>query len=198
MRGAHLGHLAALLASFSAKSSLLCQCAWIMLQPGVLLPNNPVLHFASGKIQVVQQINHEGEVNRARYMPQNSFMIATKTISAEVYVFDYSKHPSKPTDTVCNPDLRLTGHKTEGYGLAWSPFMEGHLISGSDDATICLWDISGHSTQHKVGLSACMACCLCGFCTAVAGCICLFAFCEWRMNRRQQTQKSYKITDFAC
>ena len=29
-------------------------------------------------------------------MPQNHFLIATKTISAEVYVFDYSKHPSKP------------------------------------------------------------------------------------------------------
>lgn len=61
------------------------------------------------------QINHDGEVNRARYMPQNSFVIATKTVSAEVYVFDYSKHPSKPSpDGVCNPDLRLTGHQTEG------------------------------------------------------------------------------------
>lgn len=105
----------------------------------------------AGKIHVIQQINHEGEVNRARYMPQNSFMIATKTISAEVYVFDYSKHPSKPQDTNCTPDLRLTGHKTEGYGLAWSPFMEGHLISGSDDATICLWDISARPVQGKVG-----------------------------------------------
>ena len=105
----------------------------------------------AGKIHVIQQINHEGEVNRARYMPQNSFMIATKTISAEVYVFDYSKHPSKPQDTNCTPDLRLIGHKTEGYGLAWSPFMEGHLISGSDDATICLWDISGRPMQGKVG-----------------------------------------------
>ena len=28
--------------------------------------------------------------------PQNSFLIATKTISADVFVFDYSKHPSKP------------------------------------------------------------------------------------------------------
>ena len=106
----------------------------------------------AGKIHVIQQINHEGEVNRARYMPQNSFMIATKTISAEVYVFDYSKHPSKPQDTNCTPDLRLIGHKTEGYGLAWSPFMEGHLISGSDDATICLWDISARPVQGKVGL----------------------------------------------
>lgn len=108
---------------------------------------------AAGKVQVVQQINHEGEVNRARYMPQNPFLIATKTVSAEVYVFDYTKHPSKPpADGKCNPDLRLQGHKTEGYGLSWSPFCEGHLLSGSDDAQICLWDISavtkGSRTLH--------------------------------------------------
>ena len=33
---------------------------------------------------------------RARYMPQSPFIIATKTPSAEVLVFDYSKHPSRP------------------------------------------------------------------------------------------------------
>ena len=60
--------------------------------------------------QVVQQINHEGEVNRARHNPFNKFLIATKTVCAEVYVFDYSKHPSKPLpDGKCNPDLRLQG-----------------------------------------------------------------------------------------
>ena len=30
--------------------------------------------------QAVQLINHDGEVNRARYMPQNPFMLATKTV----------------------------------------------------------------------------------------------------------------------
>ncbi|KAL3689823.1 hypothetical protein R1sor_016132 [Riccia sorocarpa] len=110
---------------------------------------------ASGKVkqrvQVIQQINHEGEVNRARYMPQNPFLIATKTVSAEVYVFDYSKHPSKPPqEGTCNPDLRLRGHRTEGYGLSWSPFKEGHLLSGSDDSQICLWDISSASKSTRV------------------------------------------------
>jgi histone-binding protein RBBP4 len=56
-------------------------------------------------------------------------------------VFDYSKHPSKPPPKGgCVPELRLKGHKTEGYGLAWSPFNAGFLLSGSDDAQICLWD----------------------------------------------------------
>ncbi|KAL5210809.1 hypothetical protein ABZP36_006432 [Zizania latifolia] len=106
---------------------------------------------ASGKVQIVQQINHDGEVNRARYMPQNSFIIATKTVSAEVYVFDYSKHPSKPPlDGACNPDLRLKGHNSEGYGLSWSIFKEGHLLSGSDDAQICLWDIKTNSKNKTL------------------------------------------------
>ena len=104
-------------------------------------------------MQIVQQINHDGEVNRARYMPQNPFIIATKTVSAEVYVFDYSKHPSKPPlDGACNPDLKLRGHNSEGYGLSWSQFKQGHLLSGSDDAQICLWDIN--STPKNKALDA--------------------------------------------
>jgi hypothetical protein len=50
----------------------------------------------TGKIDVEIRINHEGEVNRARYMPQNPCLIATKSPSAEVFIFDYTKHPSKP------------------------------------------------------------------------------------------------------
>ena len=33
----------------------------------------------SSKIEITQRINHEGEVNRARYMPQNPYLIATKS-----------------------------------------------------------------------------------------------------------------------
>ena len=51
----------------------------------------------SGKIEIEIKINHEGEVNRARYMPQKPSVIATKTPSADVLIFDYTKHPSKPS-----------------------------------------------------------------------------------------------------
>lgn len=50
----------------------------------------------SGKIEIEIKINHEGEVNRARYMPQNHCIIATKTPTSDVLVFNYNKHPSKP------------------------------------------------------------------------------------------------------
>lgn len=111
---------------------------------------------AAGKVQVVQQINHDGEVNRARAQPQNPQLVATKTVSAEVYVFDVTRHPSKPPDSGrCTPDLKLRGHKTEGYGLSWSPFKEGHLLSGSDDAQICVWDVSGMTARnHRATVDA--------------------------------------------
>ena len=65
---------------------------------------------------------------------------------------------------MCNPDLKLVGHKTEGYGLAWSPFRAGHLLSGSDDAQICLWDISGTPRNHRVRarLFVCLFVFVCG------------------------------------
>lgn len=92
---------------------------------------------------MIQQINHQGEVNRARYMPQKSNIIATKTVSGEVHLFDYIKHPAKPhPGGECNPELRLRGHMSEGYGLSWNVLQEGYLLSGSDDAQVCVWDVN--------------------------------------------------------
>ncbi|KAL1773502.1 histone-binding protein RBBP4 [Sigmodon hispidus] len=76
----------------------------------------------SGKIEIEIKINHEGEVNRAPYMPQNPCIIATKTPSSD----------------------------KEGYGLSWNPNLSGHLLSASDDHTICLWDISAVPKEGKV------------------------------------------------
>nr|XP_026653590.1 histone-binding protein RBBP4 [Zonotrichia albicollis] len=108
----------------------------------------------SGKIEIEIKINHEGEVNRARYMPQNPCIIATKTPSSDVLVFDYTKHPSKPDPSgECNPDLRLRGHQKEGYGLSvdahtaevnclsFNPYSEFILATGSADKTVALWDL---------------------------------------------------------
>ena len=101
---------------------------------------------SSCKIEVKVKINHEGEVNRARYMPQNPNIIATKTPSSDVLIFDYTKHSSVPDPSgKCSPELRLKGHTKDGYGLSWNNMRAGHLLSASDDQTICMWDIEGNS-----------------------------------------------------
>jgi len=104
----------------------------------------------NGKIEIDIKINHEGEVNRARFMPQKPSVIATKTPTSDVLIFDYTKHPAKPDpNTGCTPELRLKGHSKEGYGLSWNPNLGGHLLSASDDHTICLWDINAAAKEAK-------------------------------------------------
>ena len=102
-------------------------------------------------------------------MPQNPFIIATKTPSSAVHVFDRTKHPSTPKDNVVCPQIRCVGHTAEGYldspdfscysyGLDWSTLNSGYLVSGSDDQVVspplikrrsstqvCYWDINGKS-----------------------------------------------------
>ncbi|CAG8441478.1 8362_t:CDS:10 [Ambispora leptoticha] len=105
---------------------------------------------AETRVSVVQRIKHDGEVNRARYMPQNQDIIATKTVSGDVYIFDRTKHLLRPVATsICSPELRLKGHTKEGYGLAWNPFKEGHLLDASEDMTICHWDITGYTKDTR-------------------------------------------------
>ena len=85
------------------------------------------------KVEEKMKMTHDGEVNRARVCPQNSFVIATKSPLSSIFVFDYRKHPSQPPPEP-KPDHRCLGHTAEGYGLNWSTLREGYLLSGSDDA----------------------------------------------------------------
>lgn len=98
------------------------------------------LPASQARINVVQKINHQGEVNRARYMPQNPDLIATKTVSGEVLVFDRTKHPSEPERTgVCKPDIRLVGQKKEGSVLV--------LVSALDlPSLLLLWTGRGRES----------------------------------------------------
>lgn len=69
----------------------------------------------TARVRVVHTINHEGEINRARYMPQNPDMLATKALNGDVNIFDRKKHPSKaPAGGESKPDIILKGLKSEG------------------------------------------------------------------------------------
>lgn len=79
----------------------------------------------------------------ARYMPQNHFIVATRGPSPELYIWDLSKHTSFPADnSVFCPQGVCMGHEKEGYAMAWSKHTTGHLLSGSEDQTVRLWDIN--------------------------------------------------------
>lgn len=90
------------------------------------------------KITIIQKIDHSGEVNKARYQPQNPNIIATMCTDGRTMIFDKSKHPSMPTGIV-NSQAECIGHTKEGFGLGWSPHEAGRLVTGSEDKTVKIW-----------------------------------------------------------
>ena len=106
---------------------------------------------AECKIQIVQKINHDGEVNRARAMPMKPDVIATRTCYGPVFIFDRTRHPSTPlNDGACSPDLKLVSHTKEGYGMSWHTRKEGQLLTASEDTTVCLWDLKKMTNKQTI------------------------------------------------
>ncbi|KAJ4411490.1 Histone acetyltransferase type B subunit 2 [Didymella pomorum] len=100
--------------------------------------------------KIVQKINHPGEVNKARYQPQNPDIIATLCPDGRALIFDRTKHPLQPKGDAIQFEAECVGHELEGFALSWSPFYEGHLATGGEDVTVKTWDIkSGFSKTNK-------------------------------------------------
>ena len=112
-----------------------------------------------GKIEIRMKIPHSGEVNRARCMPQNHFVVATRGPGAEVYVWDLSRHSSFPAENAAavapNPNVVCRGHTGEGYGVAWcgAPGEEnrGRLATSAEDKTVRLWNVREALAEGKSG-----------------------------------------------
>lgn len=105
------------------------------------------------KFSVVQKMVHPGEVNKARYQPQNPNIIATFAPDKNVYIWDRTKHSSVPSDDTAKPQAVLKGHTGEGFALEWNPHTEGQLLSGSEDQTVNLWDLPRDFTLNSKTLS---------------------------------------------
>lgn len=93
------------------------------------------------KLQVLQKINHYGDVNRARYMPQNPDLIASANNLGDLVIYDRTKHPNFKIgidDSVVNkPEIRLRGDQTVNideqagtvdiFAIDWNKQREGFL-----------------------------------------------------------------------
>ncbi|KAF2232752.1 histone acetyltransferase type B subunit 2 [Viridothelium virens] len=100
---------------------------------------------------VIQKIPHPGEVNKARYQPQNPNLIATWCTDGRILFWDRTKHPSDPgPNAAVNPQAELTGHEREGFGMSWSTFNEGQLATAGEDETVRVWDVKDYSSSSKI------------------------------------------------
>lgn len=95
------------------------------------------------RFMVKQFIDHDGEVNRARYMPQNPSMVATMSSNGNGYIFDCTKHPLQSRGSP-RPDIVLHHHTEEGFALSWNKFKAGTLATGAADNTVAFWNIKNY------------------------------------------------------
>lgn len=96
----------------------------------------------NARLKVTRKYKHQGEVNRARYMPQDPNLISTISGTGKVNIYNIGlETKEKP--------LVLNHHTANGYGISWNRFVKGHLLTSSDDKTVALWEISKpDSPQH--------------------------------------------------
>ena len=98
------------------------------------------LNSNHSKFTINQFIDHDGEVNRARYMPQNPSIVATMSSNGNAYMFDCTKHSLQPRGTP-RPDIVLQHHTEEGYALSWNRYTAGVLATGAGDGTVAIWNV---------------------------------------------------------
>ncbi|EFJ05928.1 hypothetical protein SELMODRAFT_136329 [Selaginella moellendorffii] len=103
---------------------------------------------------MTQWIKHEGQVNRARYMPQCPTIVAAKGETSRVCIFDTTKHENSgglPSQVIAEtqPEMLLEGHTKGGHGLSWNPFRCGILASGSRDGLVCVWDVGAAGSSSR-------------------------------------------------
>lgn len=109
--------------------------------------------LAFKKITGMQEILHEGDINKARFMPQKPDLIASINSKGSIYAFDRTKHLSNSRLSITNnqfkPQISLPYHKDEGFGLSWNSNKEGYLLSGAMDGDVALWDIRTYDSRKK-------------------------------------------------
>ncbi|GME81555.1 unnamed protein product [Ambrosiozyma monospora] len=102
--------------------------------------------FKNG-FSLMQRIPHRGDINKAKYMPQNPNLIATATNLGDLLVFDRTKKPNNFDESTISTtkqyeDIKLKFHNADTWGLDWNSHIEGQLVSGSNDGMLALWDIT--------------------------------------------------------
>lgn len=101
---------------------------------------------AGGPLRPVARLQHPTEVNSIAPCPHLACLLATKTATGEVLLFDYKA--DRLPDKVC-PDATLTtpGQTVDGFALGWSSVQEHRLASGGNDGRLSVWDTAAALQQ---------------------------------------------------
>lgn len=100
-------------------------------------------------IRITKKFKHDEEVTRARYMPQDSNIIATISGKGVVFVYDRTRETGEGFLSA------LEYHQENGYGLSFNSKDKGKLLTGSDDSNIAMWDVTSKSNSPIATWESC-------------------------------------------
>mmetsp|Transcript_137992 Transcript_137992/g.275088 ORF Transcript_137992/g.275088 Transcript_137992/m.275088 type:complete len:469 (-) Transcript_137992:50-1456(-) len=105
-----------------------------------------VVDGAGGPLRTVARLQHPTEVNSIAPCPHLARLLATKTATGAVLLFDYKadRLPGK-----VSPEATLTtpGEAVDGFALGWSSLQEHRLASGGNDGRLSVWDTAAALQQ---------------------------------------------------
>lgn len=105
------------------------------------------------KLKVTQQINHSGDVNRVKYMPQNPNVLATANNWGDINIYERTKHSSlkrhqllKDEETgVGSPEICLKGitsvNASDVFAMDWNPEREAVIVTANMAGDVNTFDI---------------------------------------------------------
>lgn len=107
------------------------------------------------KLVRMQTINHDGDVNKLTYMPQNPDVIASANNVGDLCIFNRTKHATILTNNAKanKPQLRLVSLGehicSEIFAADWNKQKEGLIVSGSMGGQLNVHDIREGYTNRK-------------------------------------------------
>ncbi|KAG7666373.1 MSI1 [[Candida] subhashii] len=120
---------------------------------------------ASTKVKVLQKINHLGDVNKVKYMPQNPNIIASANNLGDLVIYERTRHKSFKNTLIDDTDInkvqiRLVNEKiptnqlTDIFAIDWNKNQEGEILSGDMNGWINLHDLAKYQSE-TLNESAC-------------------------------------------
>lgn len=109
---------------------------------------DPGKRFANvkGHFHCEQTLTMDAPVLKIRAMPAETNILAVKTASGFVGIFNSVQEAQEDAAGHTVPDALLRGHSRGGFGLSWNTLKPGYIASASDDGYVNYYDVSHRLT----------------------------------------------------
>jgi histone-binding protein RBBP4 len=111
---------------------------------------------SNAKIKLLQKINHFGDVNKVRYMPQKPNILASANNHGDLVIYERTKlaSVSRYNDTeLPKPQIHLRAkspaNNSDIFALDWNLHSEAILASGDTTGHINIYDLNKYSSKSN-------------------------------------------------